>query len=532
LPGVLKSTCNRNRRGTLQAVSSPDLEDMATSEYLRNGKGGQRSQAPVLQIPPPSRHAVFGSATVTSAVMMSNDILMVVLAFVIALTVRTLIFARIVSSVLPAPSLWPSAIDLVSLAWFAFAYVIAARRYGLYGPVPAAAGAHELRLVIQGCLNAGLLLCGALYMFHAVGISRILIALLVGAAVVTLSVRRVLWRYARYQQYEQGVELRNVMILGTNQLSYALSRHIRDYRRLGYRFVGFVTAPGAPVSSEIASNQILGGVDKIRQLARQHFVDEMVIAEFYPTESAIRLVQDARELDIDVRAISGYYSELTTNAPVEYLGIFPVSSLHRSQPRVIGLFCKRVVDTVLSLIALILTAPLMILTALAIKIESRGPVFYVSDRIGKRGRVFPCFKFRTMVDNADKMKKDLTAFNERDAVLFKLSNDPRVTRLGRILRKYSLDELPQFLNVLRGEMSIVGPRPPIASEVEKYELEHFRRLEVLPGLTGLWQVQARHDPSFAKYIALDTAYVENWSFWLDLRILIQTANVVVRGTGA
>jgi lipopolysaccharide/colanic/teichoic acid biosynthesis glycosyltransferase len=190
------------------------------------------------------------------------------------------------------------------------------------------------------------------------------------------------------------------------------------------------------------------------------------------------------------------------------------------------------VDTVLSLIALILTAPLMILTALAIKIESRGPVFYVSDRIGKRGRVFPCFKFRTMVDNADKMKKDLTAFNERDAVLFKLSNDPRVTCLGRILRKYSLDELPQFLNVLRGEMSIVGPRPPIASEVEKYELEHFRRLEVLPGLTGLWQVQARHDPSFAKYIALDTAYVENWSFWLDLRILIQTANVVVRGTGA
>jgi exopolysaccharide biosynthesis polyprenyl glycosylphosphotransferase len=505
---------------------------MATSEYLRNGKSGQRSQAAVLQLPPASRNRVFGPATVTSAIMVSNDILMIVLAFAIALVVRTFVIARFIPSVLPPHSLWPTAIDLFSLSWFALAYVIFARRNGLYGPVPAIAGAHELRLVIQGCLNAGLLLCGVLYMFHAVDISRILITFLIGAAIVTLSVRRTMWRYSRYQQYEQGVELRNVMILGTNQLSYALSRHIRDHRRLGYRFLGFVMPPGSPVSTEISSEQVLGGFDKIRQLARQHFIDELVIAEFCPTESVIRIVQDARELDIDVRAISGYYGELTANAPVEYLGIFPVSFLHRSQPRVIGLFCKRLVDTLLSILALALTAPLMLLVALAVKLESKGPVFYISDRIGKRGRVFPCFKFRTMVDKADKMQKDLTALNERDGVLFKVSNDPRITRLGRFLRKYSLDELPQFLNVLRGEMSIVGPRPPIASEVEKYELEHFRRLEVLPGLTGLWQVQARHDPSFAKYIALDTAYVENWSFWLDLRILIQTANVVVRGTGA
>jgi exopolysaccharide biosynthesis polyprenyl glycosylphosphotransferase len=368
-------------------------------------------------------------------------------------------------------------------------------------------------------------------MFHAIAISRILVLLAVITASFALAARRAIWRFSRYKQYEQGIDLRNVVILGTNQLSFALSRHIRDYSRLGYRFVGFVTAPGTSVSAEITSDQILGGADKIRQLARQHFVDELVIADFYPTEAAIRLVQDARELDIDVRAISGYYSELTTNAPVEYLGIFPVAPLHRREPRVIGFFCKRVVDTLLSLLALIVTSPLMLAIAIAVKLESEGPVFYISERIGKRGRVFPCFKFRTMVNHAEKMKKDLSALNERDGILFKVSNDPRVTRLGRILRKYSLDELPQFLNVLRGEMSIVGPRPPIASEVEKYELEHFRRLEVLPGLTGLWQVQARHDPSFARYIALDIAYVENWSIWLDLRILLQTAHVVARGTG-
>ena len=505
---------------------------MATSEYLRNGKGRQRSPAPVLELPAPGRPGVIGSATVTSAVMVANDALMILLAFGLALALRTVVIARFAPAAMVRAGYWPSAMDLFYLGWFSLAYVLVARRYGLYAPVPGAAGVHELRMVIQAGLNAGLLLCGALYMFHAIAISRVLIMLLVGLAVVTLSVRRMVWRSARYRQYEQGIDLRNVMILGTSQLSYALSRHICDHRRLGYRFVGFVIAPDSPVSSGIAPDQILGGVEKIRQLARQHFVDEVVIAEFFPTEQAIRLVQDARELDVDVRAISGYYGELAANAPVEYLGIFPVASLHRTQQRVIGLFCKRVVDTALSLLALLLAAPLMLAIAIAIKLESPGPVLYVSDRIGKRGRVFPCFKFRTMVDNADRLKKDLSALNERDAVLFKVSNDPRVTRLGRILRKYSLDELPQFLNVLRGEMSIVGPRPPIASEVEKYELEHFRRLEVLPGLTGLWQVQARHDPSFAKYIALDTAYVENWSFWLDLRILIQTANVVVRGTGA
>jgi exopolysaccharide biosynthesis polyprenyl glycosylphosphotransferase len=505
---------------------------MATSEYLRNGKERERSQAPVLQLPSAPRHAILGSATVASAVMMATDLLMILIAFGIALALRMEVIVRLAPSAGGGPAYWPALIDLFYLGWFALSYILVARRYGLYVPVPTGTGTHDLRLVIQSCLNAGLLLCGALYMLHDVGISRILITLLVATAAITLSIRRAIWRYSRYRQYGEGIELRNVVILGTNQLSYALSRHIRDYSRLGYRFVGFVAAHGSPISPEITPDQILGGMEKVRQLVRQHFVDELVIAEFFPTESVIHLVQDARELDLDVRAISGYYGELTTNAPVEYLGIFPVAPVHRREPRVIGLFCKRVVDTALSLMALILAAPLMLAIAIAIKFESQGPIFYISDRIGKRGRVFPCFKFRTMVNNADGMKKDLSALNERDSVLFKVSNDPRVTRLGRTLRKYSLDELPQFLNVLRGEMSIVGPRPPIASEVEKYELEHFRRLEVLPGLTGLWQVQARHDPSFARYIALDTAYVENWTFWLDLRILLQTANVVVRGTGA
>jgi lipopolysaccharide/colanic/teichoic acid biosynthesis glycosyltransferase len=135
------------------------------------------------------------------------------------------------------------------------------------------------------------------------------------------------------------------------------------------------------------------------------------------------------------------------------------------------------------------------------------------------------------VSDAERRRAEILHMNERDSVLFKITNDPRITRAGRVLRKYSLDELPQLMNVLRGDMSLVGPRPPIASEVKRYELNHLRRLDVVPGVTGLWQVQARQDPSFDSYISLDTAYIENWSLWLDIKILVRTVGVVVAGTG-
>jgi lipopolysaccharide/colanic/teichoic acid biosynthesis glycosyltransferase len=191
-----------------------------------------------------------------------------------------------------------------------------------------------------------------------------------------------------------------------------------------------------------------------------------------------------------------------------------------------------VLDITLSSLALLMTSPLMLALAIAVKLDSEGSIFYQAHRIGRKGRTFACYKFRTMVSDADKLKADLEHMNERDSVLFKISNDPRITRMGRVLRKYSLDELPQFYNVLRGDMSLVGPRPPMATEVEQYDLEHLKRLNVLPGITGLWQVEARQDPSFDSYISLDTAYVENWSLWLDMKILARTVGVVVSGTGS
>jgi exopolysaccharide biosynthesis polyprenyl glycosylphosphotransferase len=197
-----------------------------------------------------------------------------------------------------------------------------------------------------------------------------------------------------------------------------------------------------------------------------------------------------------------------------------------------GLFFKRCFDVVFSTVVLLAGLPLLGIIALAIKLDSRGPVFYSSDRIGKKGHVFRCTKFRTMVADAEKRKSEILHMNERDDVLFKISNDPRITRVGRLLRKYSIDELPQFWNVLKGEMSVVGPRPPLASEVREYKLSHLRRLDVTPGITGLWQVQGRQDPSFASYVSLDVTYIDNWSVWLDFKIIVRTIGVVFAGTGA
>ncbi|MGC2768811.1 MAG: sugar transferase, partial [Candidatus Acidiferrum sp.] len=197
----------------------------------------------------------------------------------------------------------------------------------------------------------------------------------------------------------------------------------------------------------------------------------------------------------------------------------------------VGLMIKRFLDLTFSAVALLLTAPLFALLAVLIKCDSPGSVFYASDRVGLKGRRFKCYKFRTMVEDADLQKQKLRDSNERNGPFFKLANDPRITRIGRLLRKTSLDELPQLVNVLRGQMSLVGPRPHPVDDYELYSIEHLRRLDVSPGLTGLWQVTARKDPSFETNMALDLEYIENWSLGLDLKIMLKTIPAVLRSEG-
>ncbi|HXZ86316.1 MAG TPA: exopolysaccharide biosynthesis polyprenyl glycosylphosphotransferase, partial [Myxococcota bacterium] len=193
---------------------------------------------------------------------------------------------------------------------------------------------------------------------------------------------------------------------------------------------------------------------------------------------------------------------------------------------------KRALDVAGALAALLITLPVWIAVAIAIKLDSPGPIFFVQPRCGRYGRPFPFLKFRTMVTDAEARKAALRKQNEKSGPVFKMQRDPRVTRVGRILRKYSLDELPQLLNVLAGHMSLVGPRPPVPSEVEKYELDHRGRLSMRPGITCLWQVSGRNEIEFEDWVKLDIEYVERWSLLLDLQILLATFPAVISGRGA
>jgi len=205
--------------------------------------------------------------------------------------------------------------------------------------------------------------------------------------------------------------------------------------------------------------------------------------------------------------------------------------VHAERLPVAGLVLKRVIDLSGAMVALAVLAPLAAVIALLIKFDSAGPVLYCARRAGRKGRLFRCFKFRTMVTNADQLKDRLRENNERSGPFFKMVEDPRVTWVGRYLRRYSLDELPQLWNVVKGEMSLVGPRPHPVDDVAGYQIEHLARLDVTPGITGLWQVKARRDPSFERGMALDREYIRTWSLASDIRILLMTFRAVVCGSG-
>jgi exopolysaccharide biosynthesis polyprenyl glycosylphosphotransferase len=417
------------------------------------------------------------------------------------------------------------------LCVFTFTLIVISRRMHLYTPERLTNFLHEQRLSAQACLTSGLLLTGALYMVRAIYIPRGIVLSTVLLVAVALGLRRLIYRVLLYRRFDRGLDTRNVLIVGTGPEAQALRHHLDSITHLGYTFKGFVELPGSVSRTPAMQGDVVGTLDSLFQNARKQFIDEI----FFTTPCERRIVQDvleqARVHGVDLRVVPDMYDGVAWDSPIEYIGQFPTMPLHRGEVPELGLIFKRVFDTVFSLLALLVIWPLLVAVAIAVKLDSFGPVFYTSERIGKKGVVFRCIKFRTMVRDADTRRAEVMHMNERDDVLFKVSNDPRITRLGRFLRKYSLDELPQFFNVLLGDMSIVGPRPPLAAEVSKYDLNHLRRLIVTPGITGLWQVQGRQDPSFASYVSLDVTYIDNWSIWLDFKIILRTIAVVFAGTG-
>lgn len=404
-------------------------------------------------------------------------------------------------------------------------------RFHLYGGMRFSV-LHELRRTFQACMTCGLLLSGTMYFIHDTGMPRSAFLTTISIVSLVVCLRRWAGRMLLHRQMGRGVGLRNVLILGTGPEAMAMKIHLESVHQLGFKFKGFAEYPRFGSARSGTEELRFADLESIFERARTEFVDEIFVAA--PRQAGLmrELLEMAREHRVDLRVIPEMHDGIIWERPVEYVGSLPTFPLHTREIPQVSLLLKRTMDLIVSALGLVLLAIPMLVIAAWIKFDSAGPIFYRSRRVGRKGRTFNCTKFRTMCADAESRRADLQHLNERDSVLFKITNDPRVTRLGRILRRYSLDELPQLFDVLRGDMSLVGPRPPIASEVGQYQPSHLRRLDVMPGITGLWQVQARRDPSFDSYISLDLMYVENWSLWLDIKILARTLGVVLAGTGS
>jgi exopolysaccharide biosynthesis polyprenyl glycosylphosphotransferase len=403
--------------------------------------------------------------------------------------------------------------------------VLVAYSQKLYDFEPNRSPVMDSLLVARAVTVATVLLTAFIYLSGIKTVSRLVVAIAAGFSFLSLSGWR-LWRWqlAR-RRLVKGIGLRHAIIIGAGKVGILLADYLKANAALGYEVRGFLD------SNHHGDPRILGTLDDLARVARQQFADEVFITIPSERELVKRLALEAMTLNLDVKVVPELYDGLAWQCPLDFVGEVPVRVLHREPIPALGLFLKRMTDIAGSAFGLILLSPLLALIALIVKIDSPGPVLYRGYRMGKKGRKFLCYKFRTMIRDAEAIKGKLKHLNERDGPFFKISNDPRVTRVGRFLRKYSLDELPQLWNVLTGEMSLVGPRPHPMDEVENYTLEHFRRLDVTPGITCLWQTEAREDPSFEKALALDSKYIENWSYFLDLRILLRTIPVLLKGTG-
>jgi len=337
------------------------------------------------------------------------------------------------------------------------------------------------------------------------------------------------WRYAKrlyvLKRARRGEGVSRVLIIGAGNVGQTFAHWLENNSQLGYSVCGFLDA------HPNGDGRVLGSIQDLKKVALGQFVDQIFVTLPADRKVVKEIWVEARRLRLNLNIVPDIYDGLGWRAPIRSICGFPIIELHGQPIPAFGLALKRVIDVVGASVGLILVWPLLALSSLWIRLDSRGPVIYSALRVGKKGKKFRCYKLRTMIDDADAHKAILRGANERNGPFFKMENDPRVTRCGRWLRKYSIDELPQLVNVLRGNMSLVGPRPHPVDDYERYTLEHLRRLDVQPGITGLWQIKARRDPSFDATMTLDMDYIENWSLRMDMGILLKTIPAVLRADG-
>src|SRR5215204_3015623 len=360
-------------------------------------------------------------------------------------------------------------------------------------------------------------------------------------ALGTYAVLRLAARAAQSAVRRREVNLIPTLVVGRGAEAALCVREMRARRELGYRVIGVVETGAGPLDEEVEGVPVVSDLAGLTEAIRETGANEVIITD--PTLSGDMLFEVMMRVGrrgVEFRVAPSLFNCLPRKTEVDQIGVLPVITLFREPLGQGARLLKRAFDVLVASLALLLLSPLWVLMAALIKLDSKGPVLYRQERVGMDGRIFLFLKFRTMRTGADdRVHREYqrryieghpeTNLGDSLRPVYKLHDDPRVTRTGRWLRRTSLDELPQLLNVLRGDMSLVGPRPPIPYEVEAYALWHRKRLDMKPGMTGLWQVSGRNRLSFDEMVRLDLFYIENWSLWLDLKIMLRTLPVLLRG---
>ncbi|MDX2435634.1 MAG: sugar transferase [Acidobacteriota bacterium] len=459
------------------------------------------------------------------------DLVLTALAFLLAWWLRSHVAPLIAPSLFPT-ELYPLSryLGLLPLVLAIWTLLLVNRE--AYTSRRTVALASEMWQVVRVVGAGTLTLAAAGWLLRLDFVSRPFLILFASLDLVFLLLEKLILRLAARRVRQHGYNYRSLLIVGINPRAEEVAGIIADHPHWGLQLIGFV-APNGQHDDEVAGLPVLGRADDLPRILQDQVVDEVIFVlarrQLEEFEESFLLCS---ELGIRSR-VALYFPHMKARVVLEELEGIPLLTFTNTPGAPFSLFLKRVQDISVSALGMAVLAPLLPVIAIAVKLSSPGPVFYSQERCGLNGRRFTLRKFRTMYEGADGRLDEVAHLNEIEGPAFKARRDPRVTPVGRVLRRLSLDETPQLYNVLKGDMSLVGPRPPLPEEVEQYERWQRRRLSMKPGLTGLWQVSGRTDlDDFNRWIALDLAYIDQWSPWLDLKILFKTIPAVLSTRGA
>jgi exopolysaccharide biosynthesis polyprenyl glycosylphosphotransferase len=370
------------------------------------------------------------------------------------------------------------------------------------------------------------------FVFEPPSNSRLLVPFVWAMAIVVLCVWRLFVSAVMGMLYRLGLGETRLLVVGSGRLGKMIMQHIAASPNLGYSIVGFLHDMDAPIG-DFGRFKMLGTLDDLSMVIKSMQVDEVIIAlPAHMHQQCIRAVRLCERLGASFKLVPDLYELSLSRIDMEAVEGIPLIGIKQVSLNSVQRAITRIVDIVVAIVLIVIGSPLWLCIALGIALTSPGEVIYRSTRVGKDGKLFRQYKFRSMYRDSDRLKAALLAYNEAQGPIFKIKDDPRITPIGRFLRRTSFDEIPQLINIIRGEMSLVGPRPPLPSEVAQYEEWHKERLTMKPGMTGLWQVRGRSDISFDEGVLMDLYYIQNWSLRLYFQILLRTIPAVLLGRGA